>query len=45
MLLIKDKELKREVGKAARKKLEKEYSLSAHCAQLMVIYKDLSSGC
>ena len=44
MLLAKDKDLRQEMGKAAREKLEGEYSLSAHCAQLMAIYEELLSG-
>ena len=44
MLFTKDKELKQKMGRAARKKLEREYSLSAHCAKLMAIYEELLLG-
>ena len=40
-LLAEDKELRKEMGKAARKKLEREYSLQAHCSRLMEIYEEL----
>lgn len=42
-LLSKNKKLRTEMGKEARKKLEKEYSFEAHCAKLMKIYEDLLS--
>ena len=41
MLFTKDKELKQKMGKAARKKLEREYSLKTHCSKLMKIYEEL----
>ena len=44
ILLAKNKELRREMGKAARKKLEKEYSFEAHGTKLMKIYEDLLAG-
>jgi glycosyltransferase involved in cell wall biosynthesis len=40
-LLAEDKKLRQEMGKAARKKLEREYSLEAHCSKLMEIYEEL----
>ena len=42
-LLAENKKLRREMGKAARKKLEREYSLEAHCSKLMEIYEELLS--
>ena len=42
-LLSKNKELRTEMGKEARKNLEKKYSFEAHCAKLMKIYEDLLS--
>jgi glycosyltransferase involved in cell wall biosynthesis len=40
-LLAEDKKLRKEMGKAARRKLEREYSLEAHCSKLMEIYEEL----
>ena len=40
-LLAEDKKLRKEMGKTARKKLGKEYSLQAHCSKLMGIYEEL----
>ena len=37
-LLAKSAELRKRMGKAAREKLEKEYSLDAHCKKLMEVY-------
>lgn len=34
ILLAENEELRREMGKAAREKLEKEYSLDAHCKKI-----------
>ena len=42
-LLTKNKVLRTEMGKAAREKLEKEYSFEAHGTKLMKIYEDLFS--
>lgn len=42
-LFLKDRELIKEIGKAAREKLEKEYSLDEHCTSLMGIYEELLS--
>lgn len=44
ILLANDKGLRREMGKAAREKLEKEYSLERHCNKLMKIYEELLSA-
>ena len=40
-LLAQNRHLRREMGKAAREKLEREYSLSGHCAKLIKTYNDL----
>lgn len=39
--LSEDKEMRIAMGKAARKKLEREYSLQSHCDTLMKIYNEL----
>ena len=39
--LASDKDLRCVMGKAARRKLEKEYSLQAHCTDLIHIYNEL----
>ncbi len=41
VLLWRDPELRREMGRAARRKLELEYSLDRHCRQLVAIYLKL----
>ncbi len=43
-LLAGNAQLRRKMGKAARKKLELDYSLNAHCRKLFSIYEDLSGG-
>ena len=40
-VLWSDKKLRAEMGKAAREKVEKEFSLQKHCADLMEIYNQL----
>ena len=40
-LLAEDPELRKTMGKAARAKLEKEYSLEKHCDELLNIYNEL----
>ena len=39
--LANNKDLRREMGKAAREKTEEEYSLDAHCKKLIGIYEEL----
>lgn len=39
--LAKNRKLRKQMGEAARKKLEREYSLDVHCTKLMEIYKEL----
>lgn len=41
MILHKNKELRYKMGKAARVKLEKKYSLGGHCNELLNIYEEL----
>jgi len=41
ILLAENEELRKEMGKAARVKLEKEYSLDTHCTKLKEIYNAL----
>jgi glycosyltransferase involved in cell wall biosynthesis len=41
MVLASDKELRKKMGRAAREKLERKYSLNDHCAKLMKIYDGL----
>ena len=41
MVLASDKDLRKKMGRAAREKLERKYSLDAHCARLMKIYDGL----
>jgi hypothetical protein len=36
-------DMRRTMGMAARKKVEQEYSLDAHCTTLLKIYKELLS--
>ena len=43
IILASDKELREKMGKAARKKLERKYSLDVHCKKLMEIYEELLS--
>ena len=40
-VLAEDKELRKEMGRAAREKLEREYSLKHHCEGLLDIYSEL----
>jgi glycosyltransferase involved in cell wall biosynthesis len=40
-VLMSDKELRKRMGKAARDKLEKEFSFDRHLSKLIQIYKDL----
>lgn len=40
-LLISDRKLRENMGRAARQKLEREYSLAEHCKGLMTIYEEL----
>jgi glycosyltransferase involved in cell wall biosynthesis len=40
-VLAEDKELRKEMGRAAREKLEREYSLKDHCEGLLHIYSEL----
>jgi len=40
-VLAEDKELRKEMGRAAREKLEREYSLKNHCEGLLDIYNEL----
>ena len=42
-VLAKNSKLRRNMGREGRKKVEKEYSLDAHCAKLMKIYEELLS--
>ena len=41
ILLAENAELRNEMGKAAREKLEKEYSLERHCKNLIENYVEL----
>jgi len=41
MILASDKELRKKMGRAAREKLERKYSLDVHCTKLMEIYEEL----
>jgi len=41
IILTEDEGLRKKMGKAAREKLEKEYSLDSHCNMLMEIYESL----
>jgi glycosyltransferase involved in cell wall biosynthesis len=41
--LMRNPELRRKMGLAARKKVEKEYSLSRHCEKLLETYSNLLS--
>ena len=43
ILLAENGELRKEMGKAARKKVEEEYSLDGHCTKLLEIYQELVS--
>ena len=43
MVLASDKELRKEMGRAARGKLERKYALDAHCKKLIEIYEELLS--
>jgi glycosyltransferase involved in cell wall biosynthesis len=40
-LLSDNHEMQKKMGIAARKKVEKEFSLNAHCTKLMKIYEEL----
>lgn len=40
-ILIEDKELRISMGRAARAKFEREFTLAKHCSTLMAIYNDL----
>ena len=42
--LSKEEELRKKMGREARKKLEREYSLQTHCDKLIRIYNKLLSG-
>ena len=42
-LLAENPEMRKKMGVAARKKVEEEYSLGAHCTKLMKIYEELLS--
>ncbi len=42
-LLAENEHLRKEMGRAARKKLEEEYSLDTHCTKLVKIYEELLS--
>ena len=39
-LFLKVRDLKKKMGKAAREKLEREYSLDSHCTKMMEIYSE-----
>jgi len=43
VVLASNKELRKKMGRAARKKVERKYSLDAHCTKLMEIYEELLS--
>ena len=43
ILLAENEHLRKEMGRAAREKLEREYSLDAHCTKLLEIYQELVS--
>lgn len=43
MVLASDKELRKKMGKAAREKVERKYSLETHCNMLMELYEELLS--
>jgi len=41
ILLLKDRKLMREIDKAIREKLGKDYSLDKHCKDIISIYENL----
>ena len=43
MVLASDKDLRKKMGRAAREKLERKYSLETHCNKLMELYEELLS--
>jgi glycosyltransferase involved in cell wall biosynthesis len=41
LLISENSDLRRRMGAAARKKLEQEFSLDAHCSKLLKIYEEV----